>query len=134
MALKIMDESRLTTATNSIRALEYAIKHGAKISSNSYGGHGVTLCEPYLNELENVLSNAPDHLFVAAAGNEANNNDDVPACPCNANLRGGVKAHEIRALILPSFHLNYFIIENLVKVCSTFIMISSLILFYSKKT
>ena len=90
MALKIMDESGLAQQKNSIRALEYAIKHGAKISSNSYGGHGVTLCEPYLNELENVLSNAPDHLFVAAAGNEANNNDDVPACPCNANVPNAI--------------------------------------------
>ena len=86
MALKIMDESRLANSTNSIRALEYAIKHGAKISSNSYGGIGVGKCQHYLATLKDVLSNSPDHLFVAAAGNDDNNNDDVPACPCNADV------------------------------------------------
>ena len=85
MALKIMDESRLTTATNTIRALEYAIKHGAKISSNSYGVLGKEKCQNYLTTIDDILSNHPDHLFVSAAGNENNNNDDVVACPCDAN-------------------------------------------------
>ena len=86
MALKIMDESRLANSTKSIQALEYAIKHGAKISSNSYGGIGVGKCQHYLALLKDVLSKSPEHLFVAAAGNDDNNNDDVPACPCNADV------------------------------------------------
>ena len=90
MALKIMDESGLAQQNNSIRALEYAIKHGAEISSNSYGVVGKEICQDYLNELEKVLSKAPDHLFVAAAGNEANNNDDAIACPCDANVPNAI--------------------------------------------
>ena len=90
MALKIMDESGLAQQNNSIRALEYAIKHGAEISSNSYGVVGKEICQDYLNELEKVLSKAPDHLFVAAAGNEANNNDDAIACPCDANVSNAI--------------------------------------------
>ena len=86
MALKIMDESRLANSTKSIQALEYAIKHGAKISSNSYGGIGIGKCEHYLSLLKDGLSKSPEHLFVAAAGNDDNNNDDVPACPCNADV------------------------------------------------
>ena len=57
--------------------MEYAIKHGAQISSNSYGGQGNVLCQHYLATLKDVLSNAPNHLFVAAAGNVAGNNDEI---------------------------------------------------------
>ena len=90
MALKIMDESRLANIDNSIKALEYAIKHGAQISSNSYGGHGNVLCQYYLATLKVILDNAPNHLFVAAAGNVAGNNDDVGSCPCNANVPNAI--------------------------------------------
>ena len=90
MALKIMDESGLAQQKNSIRALEYAIKHGAKISSNSYGVVGKEKCQDYLSTLGDVLSKAPEHLFVTAAGNEANNNDDVLACPCDANVDNSI--------------------------------------------
>ena len=85
MALKIMNADGHAQPLNSIRALEYAIKHGAKISSNSYGVLGKGKCQDYLATLDDVLSKNPDHIFVAAAGNEANNNDDVVACPCDAN-------------------------------------------------
>ena len=37
-----------------------------------------------------VLSKADSHLFVAAAGNEANNNDDALACPCDANVANAI--------------------------------------------
>ena len=90
MALKIMDESRLANIDNSIKALEYAIKHGAKISSNSYGGHGNVLCQHYLATLKDILFNAPNHLFVGAAGNVAGNNDDIISCPCNANIQNTI--------------------------------------------
>ena len=90
MALKIMNETRVASLSNSIRAVTYAIKHGAKISSNSYGGVGLGKCQHYLPILKDVLSHAPEHLFVAAAGNVANNNDDVPACPCNVDVPNAI--------------------------------------------
>ena len=90
MALKIMNETRVASLSNSIRAVTYAIKHGAKISSNSYGGVGHGRCKHYLPKLKNVLANAPEHLFVAAAGNDGNNNDDVPACPCNVDVPNAI--------------------------------------------
>ena len=87
MALKIMDESRKANPMNSIRALAYAIKHGAKISSNSYGDFAKNYCVDVNEKLTELLSKNPEHLFVVSAGNVGGNNDDIPACPCNANAK-----------------------------------------------
>ena len=84
MALKIMADNE-AQQPNAINALKYAIDHGAKISSNSYGVLGKEKCQSYLATIDDILSYHPDHLFVSAAGNENNNNDDVVACPCDAN-------------------------------------------------
>ena len=94
MALKIMDESgKVPKNEYATEALEYAIKMGAIISCNSYGiecfkynvkpdGH---LCDKLFDDFSNLLQGAPKHVFVAAAGNIGNCNDDVPALPCNVN-------------------------------------------------
>ena len=87
MALKIMDESREESANESFhhatKALEYAILNGARISSHSYGILGETNCQHFSSALRTLLTKAPKHILVAAAGNDQNCNDDVPACPCN---------------------------------------------------
>ena len=53
---------KCATCGSVLRALEYAIENGAKVSSNSYTG-----CDEKL--YKNVLANAPQHLFVTSAGN-----------------------------------------------------------------
>ena len=47
-----------------IKSLEYAISKGAKVSSNSYGGHS------NFKGFKNVLDNNPQHIFIVAAGND----------------------------------------------------------------
>ena len=92
MALKIMDEhERVPKSEYATEALEYAIKMGAIISCNSYGIHCYKynvqpdghFCDKYFNDFRNLLQGAPEHVFVGAAGNIGNCNDDVPSLPCN---------------------------------------------------
>lgn len=61
------------TAADNIRALAYATKMGARITSNSYGGE--------YNEAErDAFANSPQ-LHICAAGNEHNDNDVSPYYP-----------------------------------------------------
>ena len=86
MPLKIFDESRELTGEESLeyatKALNYAIEKGAKISSHSYGNRP----GPYsihFSQFGDILVNNKNHILIAAAGNDRNSNDDVPAFPCN---------------------------------------------------
>merc|ERR1719186_2584170 len=65
MALKGLG-IRLGSQGNLIKCLEYAIRNGATISSNSWGRG--PLSNKHLWTL--ILQNNPDHLFIAASGNE----------------------------------------------------------------
>jgi subtilisin family serine protease len=60
-----------------VNAINYATKMHVNIMSNSWGGGG------YSDALKNAISAAKDAgiLFVAAAGNESNNNDGNPTYP-----------------------------------------------------
>lgn len=77
MALKFLDKDGYGDIAGAIAALEYAVSHGAKITSNSYGG----------NQFSQALLDAVTEshnagvLFVAAAGNESMNNDLFPFYP-----------------------------------------------------
>ncbi len=59
-----------------IEALNYADNHGIKITNNSYGGYG------YSEIFEEAIENY-DGLFVAAAGNESLDNDEMFAYPAS---------------------------------------------------
>ncbi|CAE8597708.1 unnamed protein product, partial [Polarella glacialis] len=65
--------------SDAILSLNYAVAMGATISSNSWGG--TTRSEA----LEAAVRSAQDvgHLFIAAAGNSASNNDFQAEYPCN---------------------------------------------------
>jgi subtilisin family serine protease len=73
MPLKFLGPNGGSTA-NAIKALDYAVKEGAKISNNSWGGGGSS------QALKDALSKADTagHLFMAAAGNSGVNNDATP--------------------------------------------------------
>jgi alpha-tubulin suppressor-like RCC1 family protein len=81
MALKFMDANGGGLTSGAVAALNYATTKGAKITSNSWGGGG------YSTSLYNAIQNAQnnDALFVAAAGNAAQNNDVIPTYPANYN-------------------------------------------------
>jgi subtilisin family serine protease len=72
MALKFLDANGSGDLANAIAALEYAVKMGAKISSNSWG---CTNC--YSQALYDAIKMAGGngHLFIAAAGNHGGDND-----------------------------------------------------------
>ena len=85
MPLKIFDESRELTGAESLeyatKALNYAIEKG-QISSHSYGNRpGPNSI--HFSQFGDILVNNTNHILIAAAGNDRNSNDDVPAFPCN---------------------------------------------------
>jgi len=68
MALKGLSDRGSGSTSGLLACLNYAIAKGAKISSNSWGGGSV---HPSTERIwDAVLQNNPDHLFVAAAGND----------------------------------------------------------------
>jgi len=78
MALKFINKNNVGITTDAIKALEYAVKMGVKISNNSWGGGG------YSDALHEAVlaASAAGHVIVAAAGNNyGQNNDAVPHYP-----------------------------------------------------
>jgi len=84
MALKFLDADGSGSTSGAISALNYAVRMGAHLSNNSWGGGGSS------SLLSQAISNAKNagHIFVAAAGNgDSNgngvNNDLTPNYPSN---------------------------------------------------
>ncbi len=65
--------------SGAVKAIDYAIAKGAKISNNSWGGPG------YSQTLADAITRADNagQLFVAAAGNEGSDNDATPSYPAS---------------------------------------------------
>jgi len=72
MSLKFIDAAGIGTTSNAIKAINYAVMMGARISNNSWGGGAFT--QGLHDTL--VAANQAGHLFVAAAGNNGLNTDD----------------------------------------------------------
>lgn len=81
MPLKFIGANGGATS-DAINAIFYAVKHGARVISNSWGGPSDS------RALEDVIKYAYDNevLFVAAAGNSLTNNDTTPTYPANYKL------------------------------------------------
>jgi len=80
MALKFLDSAGNGSTADAIVCVEYATRMGAKVLNNSWGGG------PYEQALKDAIdaAGAADILFVAAAGNDyGNDNDIVPHYPSN---------------------------------------------------
>ncbi len=77
MGVKFLNKDGSGALEDAIKAIDYATKNGAKIMNNSWGGGA------YSELLEEAIqrANSAGALFVAAAGNEANNNDSKPSYP-----------------------------------------------------
>ncbi len=82
MAVKFLSASGSGSLDGALKGIDYATKMGAKIMSNSWGGGG------YSETLKQAIerSNAAGALFVAAAGNESNNNDANPTYPATYDV------------------------------------------------
>ena len=81
MALKAFPDTGSASLSGLLACLNYAIEHGAKISSNSWGASASV---DYIEAVwDAVLRNNLDHLFVASAGNENKLiNDDYRKITC----------------------------------------------------
>ncbi len=77
MPLKFLDAGGNGSTGDALLALNYAVANGARISNNSWGGGGAD--DLFRQAL--VSAGAAGHVFVAAAGNDSNNNDAFPAYP-----------------------------------------------------
>jgi subtilisin family serine protease len=82
MAIKFLDKNGSGTLANAIKSIDYARTMGAHIMSNSWGGGGRS--ELLLKAIEDA--NAAGILFVAAAGNDANNNDAFASFPASYDV------------------------------------------------
>ena len=83
--LKFLDDAGSGSTANAILAVDYCRVNGIKLSNNSWGGGGSSTA------LRTAISNAgaADHLFVAAAGNDAFNIDGLSifrSYPASYNL------------------------------------------------
>ena len=79
MPLKLLDQSGSGSLSDAIKAIQYARVNGAKIINASWGGGG------FSSALQSAITQfiTSGGLFVAAAGNEATNNDVTPSYPAN---------------------------------------------------
>ncbi len=79
MPIEFLDGNGNGTVSQFISGLDYSIAHGAKISNNSWEGADPSQA---LTDAIN-LAQANGMIFVAAAGNEASNNDVTPVYPAS---------------------------------------------------
>lgn len=82
MALKFLDRNGSGQLADAIPAIIYAADHGAKLSSNSWGGGG------FSQALQDAIEYARDKgsLFIAAAGNSSQNTDQFENYPSNYDV------------------------------------------------
>jgi subtilisin family serine protease/subtilisin-like proprotein convertase family protein len=79
MALKFLDGTGSGYLSNAVKAINYAVAHGANVINASFGGGG------YDAAMATAIANAKAHgvIVVAAAGNDATNNDSSPEYPAS---------------------------------------------------
>ncbi|MCA2945498.1 S8 family serine peptidase, partial [Microcystis sp. M011S1] len=82
MPLKFLNDQGSGSTSNAILAINYAKDKGVKLTNNSWGGGG------YSQALYDAINAAGQAgaLFIAAAGNNGNNNDANPFYPASYNL------------------------------------------------
>lgn len=88
MAVKFLSGEGSGETTDAIKAIDYAVAHGAKVLSNSWGGGGDDPGNDALNEAIGRAEKA-GVLFVAASGNDsadADKNPDYPAAFNQPNI------------------------------------------------
>lgn len=81
MALRFISAEGEGTTSDAVRAIDFAIKHGARVMSNSWGGPAEDEAENKALEEAVERANQADVLFVAAAGNDSADNDETPVYP-----------------------------------------------------
>ena len=82
MGVKFLSGAGSGTLADAVKAIDWATNNGAQIMSNSWGGGG------YSQALFDAIKRAQDKgiLFIAAAGNDAGNNDTRASYPASYEL------------------------------------------------
>ncbi|MEG5042581.1 MULTISPECIES: S8 family peptidase, partial [unclassified Microcoleus] len=82
MPLKFLSDEGSGYTSDAILAINYATAKGVKLTNNSWAGGG------YSQSLYDAINTAGQQgaLFIAAAGNEINNNDITPVYPASYDL------------------------------------------------
>lgn len=82
MGLKFLNSSGSGYTSDAVRALQYAARMGVQVVNASFGGGGFSQA---MYDAIRAFGNQGG-IFVAAAGNEATNNDVTPSYPANYDL------------------------------------------------
>jgi len=85
MPVKFLDSGGGGYYSGAIDSIDFAVANGARILSNSWGGGGHS--QLLLEAIQRA--EAAGVLFVAAAGNDASNNDQFPVYPASHNQEAG---------------------------------------------
>lgn len=103
MALRFLDREGSGYAADAVAALEYAIDHGAHLTSNSWGGGSTS------QALEDMIAAAGEagQIFVAAAGNSGSDNDRIPYHPASLDCPNIVSVAASDHNDLPAYFSNY---------------------------
>jgi subtilisin family serine protease len=82
MACKFLGADGSGTTSDAIECINFAVTNGAKVLNNSWGGG------PFEQALYDAIVNSRNQgvLFVAAAGNESNDNDASPSYPASYSV------------------------------------------------
>jgi subtilisin family serine protease len=103
MGVKFLSASGSGTLADAVKAIDWATNNGAQIMSNSWGGGG------YSQALADAIIRARDKgiLFVAAAGNDSNDNDARPSYPASYQIENVVSVAASNNVDDLSYFSNY---------------------------
>lgn len=80
MGCKFLDARGGGTMHGAMKAIAWAVDHGATVTSNSWGGGG------FEKALYQIFADSPEVIHICAAGNSADNNDYDPHYPSSYDL------------------------------------------------
>ena len=84
MPLRILDVNGNGRLSDALFAWSYALDNGAKVINNSFGDVGLPPSEfSFMEEAVRMGREKYGAVFIAAAGNQSNNNDVLPGTPAN---------------------------------------------------
>jgi subtilisin family serine protease len=103
VALKFLTDEGEGEEINAVQAIDYAIKRGVKVLSNSWGG------TDRVQALEDaiVAANKAGLSFVAAAGNDSADNDTTDSFPSNFNVENMIAVGSFNATGVKSGFSNF---------------------------
>ena len=86
MAIRLLDENGSGNISDAINAWSYALLQGATVINNSWGALGLEPSQVnFMEEAIDIGEEVFGAVFVAAAGNESVNTDQIANTPSNAN-------------------------------------------------